>query len=176
MANKKKYRINKLFIPIIILLMIPSIVNANIMCNDGTKSPTCENCHQGCCSYHGGCANKKYNSNNKQNSINSKKKQKKNKVNSTFAIIIGGLTYVISIILLLIIDNKFHIEDKIIDFFENHDLFSLLLYVTFLGLVISFGWISIPMYIVQNYTIYHEICSIILLTFITYCFIVIEQN
>ena len=31
-------------------------VFANIMCNDGTESPTCSDCHQGCCSWHGGCA------------------------------------------------------------------------------------------------------------------------
>lgn len=33
------------------------VVYANIMCNDGTESPTCSDCHQGCCSWHGGCAN-----------------------------------------------------------------------------------------------------------------------
>lgn len=27
----------------------------NIICNDGTVSPTCQDCHRGCCSYHGGC-------------------------------------------------------------------------------------------------------------------------
>ena len=32
------------------------LVGANIMCNDGTESPTCTTCHQGCCSWHGGCA------------------------------------------------------------------------------------------------------------------------
>ena len=26
-----------------------------IMCNDGTRSSTCTNCSQGCCSHHGGC-------------------------------------------------------------------------------------------------------------------------
>lgn len=167
----------KNFIVLIIVFSIfPMIVNANIMCNDGTTSPTCENCHQGCCSYHGGCANKRYNSNNKQNNINSKKKQKRNKINSSFAIIIGILTYVISIILLLILDSKFNIEDKIVSFIEKHDLFILLLYVSFLGLVLSLGWISIPIYIAQHYTIYHEIGSIILLTFVSYCFIIIEQN
>ena len=36
------------------------------MCNDGTESPTCSNCHRGCCSKHGGCA-----SNIKRNSDNS---------------------------------------------------------------------------------------------------------
>ncbi len=27
----------------------------NITCNDGTTSPTCQDCHRGCCSWHGGC-------------------------------------------------------------------------------------------------------------------------
>lgn len=27
----------------------------NIICNDGTESPTCEVCRRGCCSHHGGC-------------------------------------------------------------------------------------------------------------------------
>lgn len=31
-------------------------VFANIMCNDGTRSPSCGDCHRGCCSHHGGCA------------------------------------------------------------------------------------------------------------------------
>lgn len=26
-----------------------------ILCNDGTRSPTCTTCSQGCCSSHGGC-------------------------------------------------------------------------------------------------------------------------
>ncbi len=33
------------------------MVKANIMCNDGTVSKSCTDCHSGCCSYHGGCAN-----------------------------------------------------------------------------------------------------------------------
>ena len=27
----------------------------NVMCCDGTRSPTCDTCHRGCCSWHGGC-------------------------------------------------------------------------------------------------------------------------
>lgn len=27
----------------------------NVICNDGTVSPTCEVCRRGCCSHHGGC-------------------------------------------------------------------------------------------------------------------------
>ena len=47
---------NKLFVLVFILFLCPSYVKANIMCNDGTPSPSCADCHRGCCSYHGGCA------------------------------------------------------------------------------------------------------------------------
>lgn len=30
--------------------------SGNIICNDGTESPTCSTCSQGCCSGHGGCS------------------------------------------------------------------------------------------------------------------------
>lgn len=52
--KKISYRI----IGIIVLLMIflPTGVNANIVCNDGTVSPSCGDCHRGCCSHHGGCS------------------------------------------------------------------------------------------------------------------------
>ena len=46
--------------------MVPITVNANIMCNDGTESPTCTDCHRGCCSNHGGCVSD-YNENNYNN-------------------------------------------------------------------------------------------------------------
>jgi hypothetical protein len=29
--------------------------STNVMCNDGTRSPTCSTCSSGCCSHHGGC-------------------------------------------------------------------------------------------------------------------------
>ena len=35
-------------------------VYANIMCNDGTESPSCYDCHQGCCSHHDGCSKSSY--------------------------------------------------------------------------------------------------------------------
>ena len=38
-----------------ILLLLPLSVKANIICNDGTTSATCTDCHTGCCSRHGGC-------------------------------------------------------------------------------------------------------------------------
>ena len=34
----------------------PTVVKANIVCNDGTTSPSCSTCHKGCCSKHGGCS------------------------------------------------------------------------------------------------------------------------
>lgn len=49
------YKILALLV-VIFFLNLPINVKANIMCNDGTNSPTCTDCHQGCCSYHGGCA------------------------------------------------------------------------------------------------------------------------
>lgn len=46
-------------IKVFTLLMIFTFpaVNANIICNDGTESPSCGDCHRGCCSHHGGCSN-----------------------------------------------------------------------------------------------------------------------
>lgn len=43
-------------IAVISVFTLPISVKANILCNDGTHSPTCQDCHQGCCSHHGGCA------------------------------------------------------------------------------------------------------------------------
>ena len=45
-----------LFIIILLVYIIPVNVYANIQCNDGTISPSCSDCHRGCCSHHGGCA------------------------------------------------------------------------------------------------------------------------
>ena len=49
-------RIFKGFIVTCLFCLYPKVVFANIMCNDGTVSPSCTDCHQGCCSWHGGCA------------------------------------------------------------------------------------------------------------------------
>ncbi len=38
------------------LTFYPIAVKANIVCNDGTTSPSCTDCHRGCCSKHGGCS------------------------------------------------------------------------------------------------------------------------
>ena len=45
-----------LFIIVFIMIIIPIPVYANIICNDGTVSKSCTDCHQGCCSRHGGCS------------------------------------------------------------------------------------------------------------------------
>jgi len=44
-----------IFLFILLVLFIPFKVNANIICRDGHVSETCSDCHQGCCSRHGGC-------------------------------------------------------------------------------------------------------------------------
>ncbi len=41
---------------LIMLISYPLNVWANIVCNDGTISPSCSDCHRGCCSKHGGCS------------------------------------------------------------------------------------------------------------------------
>lgn len=80
MVNKKIFYINLLFVFTIILLLAPSIVNANIVCNDGTTSPSCETCHTGCCSGHNGCTdNPHYNDSNKKKNLTYKKNNKQNK-------------------------------------------------------------------------------------------------
>lgn len=52
--------IKKVFVIIVLFLFLPISVKANIICNDGTESPSCSDCHQGCCSWHGGCRNNSY--------------------------------------------------------------------------------------------------------------------
>ena len=54
---------------LLFFLLCPVVVNANIMCNDGTRSPSCGDCHQGCCSHHGGCASN-YSVDDNQSSYN----------------------------------------------------------------------------------------------------------
>lgn len=40
--------------PVVSIIEYPLPVD-NIICNDGTPSPTCTTCSAGCCSHHGGC-------------------------------------------------------------------------------------------------------------------------
>ena len=55
---------------VLFLLFNPNKVSANVICNDGTTSPTCSVCSQGCCSHHGGCSSGK----TKRNSVYNSKK------------------------------------------------------------------------------------------------------
>ena len=47
-----------------LLLIYPINASANIICNDGTVSASCTDCHTGCCSRHGGCTNNPNNGSN----------------------------------------------------------------------------------------------------------------
>ncbi len=47
----------KISIFVLLVMLFPINVKANIICNDGTTSPRCADCHRGCCSHHGGCSN-----------------------------------------------------------------------------------------------------------------------
>ena len=51
----KRYR-GLYYLILLFALIIPINVSANIMCNDGSVSKSCQDCHRGCCSHHGGCA------------------------------------------------------------------------------------------------------------------------
>ena len=54
----------RMIILTIILFCFCIKVNANIICNDGTESESCTDCHQGCCSGHDGCIKEKNDNNN----------------------------------------------------------------------------------------------------------------
>lgn len=69
---------------IILLLLVTIPVHANIICNDGTESPSCTNCHSGCCSHHGGCANNNYENNSESNSnYNNESTKRENSMNTS---------------------------------------------------------------------------------------------
>lgn len=38
------------------IILLTIFLRGNIVCNDGTISPSCSDCHSGCCSHHGGCS------------------------------------------------------------------------------------------------------------------------
>lgn len=58
-----------IYVIIVLLMIVPIYVKANIICNDGTVSATCMDCHKGCCSKHGGCtANPTNNNSTNKNS------------------------------------------------------------------------------------------------------------
>lgn len=49
-------RVFLIWLVLLMFLVYPKKVLANIICNDGTVSPSCSDCHRGCCSKHGGCS------------------------------------------------------------------------------------------------------------------------
>ena len=81
---------------LIIILMFPLTVWANIVCNDGSVSPSCLDCHTGCCSNHGGCTNNP-NSNYDYNKSNNNVKTNKTVDNNSE--IIGNIIFWIIIII-----------------------------------------------------------------------------
>ena len=80
-----------------ILFIIPIEVYANIICNDGTISPTCYDCHRGCCSRHDGCSDNSYNHSEEittKSRLNNKSSLKNNETKHNFTeiyIVIGVL-------------------------------------------------------------------------------------
>ncbi len=65
MLKRRKHTSNT-SIKVLIALLSLFFLRGNIICNDGTISPTCSDCHSGCCSHHGGCSSgySKYKNNN----------------------------------------------------------------------------------------------------------------
>ena len=71
---------------VILMMFVPIVVNANIVCNDGTTSKSCMDCHKGCCSSHGGCSNSTFSSsstNVETNTNNSSSSENTNGSNNT---------------------------------------------------------------------------------------------
>lgn len=79
MKKISRYVINVL---VLLLITLPIAVNANIVCNDGTVSPSCADCHRGCCSHHGGCSSSYSNSHSSSNK-NTTSHENKNSSNNT---------------------------------------------------------------------------------------------
>jgi len=82
---KKLKRIYSLLL--LVTILIPLNVKANITCKDGTTSPSCMDCHRGCCSHHGGCASTSSSSSssksNKSSSSSSSSKSNKSSNSSS---------------------------------------------------------------------------------------------
>lgn len=68
---------------VLVMFFLPTIVNANIICNDGTVSPSCVDCHRGCCSHHGGCSSRSGTSSSSSRSSSSSSKTKSSTNNVT---------------------------------------------------------------------------------------------
>ena len=68
----------------ILMIFFPLVVNANIVCNDGTISPSCADCHRGCCSHHGGCSNSSSSSSSSNSSSNSNSNNSNSSASETY--------------------------------------------------------------------------------------------
>ena len=68
----------------ILMIFFPLVVNANIVCNDGTISPSCADCHRGCCSHHGGCSNSSSSSSSSNSSSNSNSNNSNSSTSETY--------------------------------------------------------------------------------------------
>lgn len=66
----------------ILILLFPILVNANIVCKDGTISDSCVDCHRGCCSHHVGCSNNTSSSTSTSNETNTNNNSSSEKTNS----------------------------------------------------------------------------------------------
>ena len=94
----------------ILLLIFPTIIKANIICNDGTESPTCSTCHTGCCSGHNGCTN----------NVNHYSSKKKNEINNEHGSI-SKTDFILILVLLspLLISILIGIHNFFKDFFRK---------------------------------------------------------
>ena len=82
----------KALLLIVIFVINAKVVSANIMCNDGTESPSCADCHSGCCSHHGGCASGgSYTSNSYNSNYTTSDNNEDNSELGTIAVVGGGL-------------------------------------------------------------------------------------
>lgn len=86
LKNERTYRLN-VYIKLIIAIMCLLILRGNIVCKDGTISPSCKDCHQGCCSHHGGCSNSSnFNKNKYNNYYNNTNGNSENNSDSDFTV------------------------------------------------------------------------------------------
>lgn len=64
-----------------LILLFPIVIQANIVCKDGTISPSCTICNRGCCSRHGGCTDNPSDNNHKYNYYINKSNKTKSEEN-----------------------------------------------------------------------------------------------
>ena len=75
--------VNYIIIILITINFYPLIVSANIVCNDGTISTGCSDCHRGCCSRHGGCTSNPNSSSGSSSNNNSSSSNNSSSGNSS---------------------------------------------------------------------------------------------